>query len=217
VKALAKISSGSRIDLRAGTLRRRDLRAFDAVLEELDGARTVLVTGAAEQMRAGAAGLAAAATAGGMRTALLECDLAAPALAEDLGLAAGPGLHEYLRWEASAAQILQALMPAGPGSAGATEPLVCIVAGRPTGDGSSLLSSESFRHAADRLRAAYELVVLDGPALEREPSQLEAVAAHAESALACVDASAARGRYARRLRRVLRQLPPRFAGLVAFE
>jgi len=105
VKALAKISSGSPVDLRAGTLRRRDLKTFDTLLVELGGTGTVLVTGAAERKRAGAIGLAAAAAAGGTKTALLECDLAAPALAGELGLAAEPGLHEYLRWEATATQI----------------------------------------------------------------------------------------------------------------
>jgi Mrp family chromosome partitioning ATPase len=217
VKALAKISSGSPVDRRAGTLRRRDLKAFDALLVELGGGGTVLITGAAERKRAGAIGLAAAAAAGGTRTALLECDLAAPALAAELGLVAEPGLHEYLRWEATATQILQGLALAGPGAAAATEPLVCIVAGRPSPDGRVLLASDGFRHATERLSAAYELVVLDGPSLERDPAQLEAVAARADTALACVDSSNARGSYARRLRRLLRQMPPRFAGLVAFE
>jgi Mrp family chromosome partitioning ATPase len=217
VKALAKISSGSPVDLRAGTLRRRDLKTFDTLLVELGGTGTVLVTGAAERKRAGAIGLAAAAAAGGTKTALLECDLAAPALAGELGLAAEPGLHEYLRWEATATQILQGLALAGPGAASATDPLVCIVAGRPSAEGRALLASESFRHATERLRAAYELVVLDGPALERDSAQLEAVASCADATLACVDSPDARGRHARRLRRLLRQMPPRFAGLVAFE
>jgi len=217
VKALAKISSGSPVDLRAGTLRRRDLKTFDALLVELGGTGTVLVTGASEHKRAGAIGLAAAAAAGGTRTALLECDLAAPALAGELGLVAVPGLHEYLRWEATAAQILQGLALAGPGAAGATEPLVCIAAGRPTADGRLLLASESFHHATERLGAAYELVVLDGPSLDRDPVQLEAVAARADTTLACVSKSDARGRHARRLRRLLWQMPSRFAGLVAFE
>lgn len=217
MKVLAKISSGSRVDLRAGTLRRRDLRVFDGLLEELGGAGTVLVTGAAERKRSGAIGLAAAAAAGGTRTALLECDLRAPSMAGDLGLLAEPGLHEYLRGEAGAAQILQALVLAGPGSAGATDPLVCLVAGRPAADGHALLASEGFRHAMARLRSAYELVVLAGPSLEEGPMQLEAAATHADTALACVDVSDAHGRRARRLQRALRQMPGRFAGLVAFE
>ena len=66
----------------------------------------------------------------GRRTVLVECDLARPRLAADLGLAPGPGLHEYLRWEAEAAEILQPLVLAGPAAAGAGEPLVCIAAGR---------------------------------------------------------------------------------------
>lgn len=217
MKALAKIPDRSSAELRAGALRRCDLDAFDALLEELGGAGTVLVTGVEEHKRTGAIGLAAAAAAGGTRTALLECDLTAPGLAEELGLAAEPGLHEYLLREATAAQILQALVLAGPSAAGATDPLVCVVAGRPSTDGQALLVSEGFRHVASRLRSAYELVVIDGPPLGRDVAQLEAVAAQADTALACLDRPGTRGRYARRLRRLLRQMPTRFAGLVAFD
>ncbi len=216
MKVLAEISAESPADLGAGTLRRRDLEAFDGLLEELSGAAIVLVTGAAERKRAAAIGLAAAAAAGGTRTALLECDLAEPRLAGSLGLAAVPGLHEYLCWESDVSQILQALALAGPGSANATEPLVCIVAGKPTSDGRALLASESFRHATERLRGAYELVVLDGPPLKPDLVQLHQVAAHADVALACLERSDARGRSSRRLQRDLRRLSTRFAGAVAF-
>ena len=43
-----------------------------------------------------------------------------PRLADALGLAPAPGLHEYLRWEAEAPEILQPLVLAGPGLGGAT-------------------------------------------------------------------------------------------------
>lgn len=217
MKALAKIGPRSSADLRAGTLRRRDLEAFDLLLEAVGGSGTVLVTGTDGPARDGAVGLAAAAAAAGTRTALLECELATPALARELGLIAEPGLHEYLRGEAQATQILQPLVLAGPGTARATEPLACVVAGRPTPDGQALLESDAFRHAAARLASGYELVVVDGPRPARGMGQLEAVAGHADTALACLSSSEARGRYPRRLRRALRGMPPRFAGLVSFE
>ena len=83
-----------------------------------------------------------------------------------------PGLHEYLLGDASAPQILQSAVLAGPKSRGAESPLVCVVAGRPAADGAALLASEGFRHAISKLRNAYELVVLDGPPLGSEDEAL---------------------------------------------
>lgn len=131
-----------------------------------------------------AIGLATAAATEGRRVALVECDLAAPSLAARLGLEPAPGLHEYLRLEAEAPQILQPLVLAGPGSAAAAAPLTCIVAGRPVPDAAALLASPHFAHAIARLRSAYDLVVLDGPSLV-DPS-LPTVAAQSDAALACV-------------------------------
>jgi Mrp family chromosome partitioning ATPase len=163
VRVLAEIPARSSSELRTGTLRRADLAAYGGLLEELSPARSVLFTGEAPGKREAAAGLAAAAAAAGTRTALLECELAEPGLAEALGLAAAPGLHEYLRGAADSGEILKPVALAGPGSAGASEPLVCVVAGRPTADAAVLLDSERFRHAVAGLHDAYELLVIDGP------------------------------------------------------
>jgi Mrp family chromosome partitioning ATPase len=163
VKVLAEIPARSSSELRAGTLRRADLAVYGSLLEELRPARSVLVTGEAPGRRGAAAGLAAAAAATGIRTALLECELAEPGLAEALGLAVAPGLHEYLRGTAEAEAILKPVALAGPGSAQASDPLVCVVAGRPADDGAVLLDSERFRHAVSGLESAYELLVIDGP------------------------------------------------------
>lgn len=215
MKALAEISASSSPDLRAGTLRQRDLSAFESTLERLRGVSSLLLTGHGLDKRAAAVGIAAAAAAGGARTALVECDLAEPALAGLLGLAAAPGLHEYLRWEAAAGDILQPLVLAGPASRGSTEPLVCIVAGRPSSDGEVLLASESFTHASRRLREAYDLVIFDGPPLEPAMGRLHGAAAHADAVVACLPGPQARGRPFRQLRRDLRRLPARFAGAIA--
>ncbi|HEX8690581.1 MAG TPA: hypothetical protein VF729_10115 [Solirubrobacterales bacterium] len=184
MKVWAEIPAGPDRAPRAGTLRRCDLEAFDALLARLEGHRAVLLLGEPTRKRTVAVGLATAAAAAGTRAALVECDLVEPNLAETLGLALAPGLHEYIRGEADADRILAPLVLAGPGAATADGPLVCVVAGRPASDGAALLGSERFRHAMAKLRNAYELVVLDGPSWSG-PAAL-AVAAEADATLACV-------------------------------
>jgi Mrp family chromosome partitioning ATPase len=188
---LAEIPARPSPDLRVGTLRRRDLEAYGGLLEKLDGARTVLVAGEGPGRWDGAAGLAAAAAAAGARAALLECELAQPALAEKLDLAGAPGLHEYLRGTADAERILKPIVLAGPGSASASEPLVCVVAGRPAADGAALLGSERFRHVAAGLRDAYELLVVVAPSPAPEAGALVSVAAEADAVLAWMDRAGA--------------------------
>jgi Mrp family chromosome partitioning ATPase len=202
VRVLAEIPARSSPDLRAGTLRRCDLEAFGQLLEKLRDAHSVLMTGAGPRRRPVAVGLAAAAAAAGTRTALLECNLAEPRLADALGLANAPGLHEYLRGTVDAAEILKPVVLAGPGSAKATEPLVCVVAGRPASDGWALLASDGFSQAVKGLRSAYDLVVIDGPSLQDGPS-LDALLAHADSTIACLGPEESR-----------RNLPIPVAGLV---
>jgi Mrp family chromosome partitioning ATPase len=186
VRVLAEIPTRSSPDLRAGTLRRRDLEAFDGLLGELGGAGSVLMTGAGSGRKAAAIGLATAAAAAGTRTVLLECDLADPTLADSIGLANAPGLHEFLDGAADSTQILSPVVLAGPGSAAATEPLVCVVAGRPSRDGLRLLASDALARAIVGLRAAYGLVVVAGPALG-ELDSLSLLLAHVDATIACLD------------------------------
>jgi Mrp family chromosome partitioning ATPase len=191
VKVLAEIPARTSPDLRTGTLRRADLTAFDGLLEKLGGACVVLMTGDASARRQASAGLATAATAAGTRTALLECDLGNPGLADALGLANAPGLHEFLRGGAEVGEILKPVVLAGPGSAAVTEPLVCVVAGRPAPDGSALLASEGFRRAVEGLRASYELLVIDGPPMADEHA-LRPLLGLVDASLACIPVSEAR-------------------------
>jgi len=206
---LAEISGPAPGEARAWSLRRADLEALAKLRAELAEHRAVLVGG--EEALAGAVALAAAASAAGRRTALLECDLARPRLAMRLGLSPAPGLHEYLRWEASAAEILQPLVLAGPAAAGASQPLVCVVAGRPAADATTLTKLESFRHALAKLRGAYDLVVLAGPALDSGDGSLAAIAAEADTLVA---AAAAPNSSARTLRKALRGLPVEARGMI---
>lgn len=166
-----------------GSLGRTDLEAFAGLSKALTGSSAVLMTGGASSTVA--LGFATAAAAEGKRVALLECDLAAPALAGMLGLAADPGLHEYLRGEAEAPQILQSLVLAGPASARATAPLVCVVAGRPSSSTAELLATEDFHYAVERLCHAYDLLVIDGPPSEKDGGALKAVASQVDATLAC--------------------------------
>ncbi len=185
-------------------VRKADFEALEALLGELGESRVAMVTGDAGDKSAVAIGIATTAVATGRRVVLVECDLAAPALAEAVGLALAPGLHEYLLGDAQAPQILQSAVLAGPKSKGAESPLVCVAAGRPADDGASLLASEGFRHAISKLRNAYELVVLDGPPLGSEGEALRTVAAESDAILACARNSKAP-----------RKPPVRIDGLVA--
>lgn len=192
MKVLAEIPPRpSSPGLRTGTLRRSDLEAFGSLLEGLSGARVVLMTGSAPGRREVAVGLAAAAAASGTRAALLECDLVAPGLADALGLTPAPGLHEHLLGTADSDAILRPVVLAGPGSAEAREPLVCVVAGEPSAEGARLFASDRFAQALAGLRAAYDLVAIDGPPL-RDENSLRPLLALADSTIACLGPSDSR-------------------------
>jgi Mrp family chromosome partitioning ATPase len=208
---IAEIGAATTGATRAWSLRREDLEPLRAVLRSLDE-RLLLVSG--DEGLTGAIALAGAASASGRRTALIECDLVRPRLAAELGLAAAPGLHEYLRWEATAREILQPLVLAGPAARDAADPLVCVVAGRRAADPAALVNLDSFHHAMAKLRAAYDIVVLAGPALDSGYGSLEGLAAQADTLLAALSPAAASGRAGRKLRSALRRLPVAVRGAI---
>jgi Mrp family chromosome partitioning ATPase len=209
---LAEISGPAPGESRAWALRRDDLEALTKLQAAQGRHRVVLLAGG--EALAGALAFAAAASAAGRRAALLECDLLRPRLAADLGLAPAPGLHEYLRWEATAPQILQPLALAGPASRGAAHPLVCVTAGRSAADPATLTGLESFRHAVAKLRRAYELIVLAGPAPLSGDGSLAAIAAHADTLIAVVPPGGASGSSGRELRTALGRLPVEVRGAI---
>jgi len=180
---LAEIPASSNGSTRPGALGRGQLQAYADLATKLAKTSSVFMTGPAKGEVA--LGLAAAATAAGRRVVLLECDLAGPALASRLGLTASPGLHEYLLDEAGASEILQPLLLAGPASGKATEPLACIVAGEPEPEPVALLDSERCDHAIERLRRAYDLLVIEGPPLDEDPDSLRAITEHTAVTIAC--------------------------------
>ncbi|HEX4463116.1 MAG TPA: hypothetical protein VH042_00565 [Solirubrobacterales bacterium] len=180
---LAEVERSDRASSRPGALGRAELQAYAELAGKLTKTGSVFVTGPAKGQVA--LGLAAAATAEGRRIALLECDLAGPALAERLGLASSPGLRDYLLDEADAGEILQPLVLAGPAAGRATEPLTCIVAGEPEPEPVALLDSERCDHAIERLKRAYDLLLIDGPPLSEDADALRALTEHTAVTIAC--------------------------------
>jgi Mrp family chromosome partitioning ATPase len=212
---LARIAGSREDEARVWSLRRDDLRSMAAALPRLGERGVVLVTGEGDATRVAALGLAAAAASQGRRSALVECDVANPRLAADLGLRTAPGLHEYLRWEARPEEILQPLVLTGPAAQPDGEALACICAGRPAQKAATLLGLGSFAHAIAKLRSAYELVVLAGPSVAKERDAAVAAAAQAEGVVAALPAASSSGRDARATAAALRRLPPPALGMVA--
>lgn len=171
---------------RPGTLSRAELEVFRRLGRAVGDAHAILVAGG-ERRADVSVGLAVAALVDGRRVALLECDLARPGLAARLGLSEAPGLAEYLRFESAPPRLLQTLVPAGPESAGAAQPLVCVVAGRQAPDAAALLTSDGFAHAIETLRDAYDSVIVDGTPL-RDERCLSATAGRVDRILACCGA-----------------------------
>jgi len=200
---------------RAWSLRRLDFEGLGEVLPRLAALRVVLVSGEGELAPLAAISLAAASAASSRRTILVECDLARPQLATHVGLAAAPGLHEYLRWEAEPADVLQPVVMSGPAAAGASEPLVCVCGGRPASKAETLLGLQSFAHMVAKLRGAYELVVLAAPPAVTEPGPCLAAARQADAALAVLPAAEASGRGGRELRAAVLRLPIPALGTIA--
>jgi polysaccharide biosynthesis transport protein len=204
---LAEIEGPAAGESSIWSLRRQDYEQLRKLRDRLGGRRAVHITGDDGAAGSLAIALAGTASAQGLRAVLLECDLGRPRVAADLGLAQSPGLHEYLRWEATAQQILQPLALGGSASAPARAPLVCISAGRQAPDPRTLLGLASFGHMAAKLRHAYDLVVLAGPGLDSDPATTDAVAAQAEVVIAAVTPARRSGRGRRALGSAVRRLP----------
>lgn len=211
---LAEIS-GPADGTRGWALRREDFEALGEVLERLGGRQVVLVSGEGEAAAIAAIGLGSAAAASGRRTIVVECDLAQPRLAAQIGLAAAPGLHEYLRWEAEPADVLQPVVLAGSAAAGTDEPLVCVCGGRSATKVETLLGLQSFAHMIEKLRGAYDLVLLTGASAIGEPGPCVAAARHADAVVAGLPESAASGRAGRGVRAAIRRLPVPALGSIA--
>jgi Mrp family chromosome partitioning ATPase len=212
IPVLAEISGPA--EGRSWALRRQDFASLTQLLPQLVERRVVAVAGEAETTSVAAVAVAAAASASGRRTILVDCDLARPTLAAHVGLAAAPGLHEYLRWEAEPQEILQPVVLAGSATASATDPLVCVCAGHPASKPETLLGLQSFGHMVEKLRAAYELTLLLAPPVESEPASADAVASRADAVLAALPDDRAADRAGRPIRSAISRLPAPALGAV---
>lgn len=195
---------------RAWSLRREAFAALESALPRLAEQRVVLVSGEGEAASVAAISLATVAVSAGRRTILIECDLAEPRLAAQIGLAAAPGLHEYLRWEAEPADVIQPVVLGGPAASGSTDPLVCVCGGRPAHKVETLLGLQSFAHMVEKLRGAYELVILAGPPVAEEPTACAAAAQHADAVIAALGGSDDRS-----IRKAIGRLPVPALGAIA--
>jgi Mrp family chromosome partitioning ATPase len=215
LRVLAEVSGLAREDGRNPGLRRRDLDALAGLGgAALRGQRTVLVTAAGAEGPPLALALAATAAASGRRVALVECDLERPRIAAEVGLAAAPGLHEYLRWEATAQQLVQPLALAGSAAGEGAPPIACVAAGRPASKPATLLGLGSFRHMAAKMRAAYDLLILVGAPLGDTEGALLATAAEADGVIAAVGPEQTSGAVGRQVREALDFLPATALGAV---
>lgn len=211
---LAEIA-GPAEETRTWALRRADFEALGEVLPRLEEQRVVAIAGEGDEPTVAAIALASAASSSGRRTILVDCCLAQPRLATQIGLTPAPGLHEYLRWEAEAADVLQPVVLAGPAARTLADPLVCISAGRPAAKTETLLGLQSFAHMIEKLRGAYELVLLLAPPVLDEPGPCLALAAQADAVIAGLRAGTAKGSEGRAVRAAIRRLPPPALGSVA--
>jgi Mrp family chromosome partitioning ATPase len=194
---------------RAWALTGPDFEALRGALPQPGEQRVVAVVGEGDEPAVAAIALASAAAACGRVAIVVECDLARPRLAAQVGLAPAPGLHEYLRWEAEPADVLQPVALAGPASAAGGQ-LVCVCGGRPGTKAETLLGLQSFSHMVAKLRAAYELVVLLAPPVLAEPTACLATVAQAEATIAGLPAASQR-----EVRSAVRRLPVPVLGAIA--
>lgn len=199
---------------RGWALRRQDFAGLTQLLPRLDGHGVAAVVGEGEATPVAAVAIAAAASASGRRTILVDCDLAHPHLAAQIGLPTTPGLHEYLRWEAEPQEILQPVVLAGPATGASADPLVCVCGGRPATKAETLLGLQSFAHMIEKLRAAYQLTLLLAPPVQLEPASALAVASVADAVLAALPADEAHSRSGRPARKAIGRLGPPALGTV---
>jgi Mrp family chromosome partitioning ATPase/capsular polysaccharide biosynthesis protein len=200
----------------------RMLRQNLLFLDDALSMRSVVVTSAmpAEGKTTVAASLALASAAAGKLTLLVECDLRRPVLAERLGVAAAPGLADYLLGTAGPQEVLRVVPSGGraPGAAAAAggdtaKPLVCIPGGTHPEHPAELLGSERFRRFLSAASEMYDFIVIDSPPLLAVVDALELIPL-ASGVLLCVRLSQTTEEQMLAAREALARLPKRPTGLV---
>jgi capsular exopolysaccharide synthesis family protein len=155
---------------------------------------TILVTSAMAQEGKStvAMGLATAFADAGRRTLLVECDLRRPVLADRLGLAAVPGLTDFLTGSAQPQEIIRPITPEMLGrdtrdARRQNKPgtFVCITAGAQVPRPTDLLNDGRFHTFLAEVGAAYEVVVVDSAPILPVGDTL-AIVPDASTVLLCV-------------------------------
>jgi capsular polysaccharide biosynthesis protein/Mrp family chromosome partitioning ATPase len=236
------VSGNGRGPTRAGDF--EDFRIVRKNIQFLDRehppASIVVTSAVAEEGKTTvAASLACANALAGKLTLLVEGDLRRPALAQRMGVAAAPGLTDYLAGDAAPADILHTVSLASPpasgsrllpwrpsqdAQAGAHErgngaipargaKLVVITAGTPTTNPAEVLGSDGFRSFLESVTETYDLVILDSSPLLSVADTLELVP-QADATLVCVRASKTTLDEASAVRATLSRLPSKPVGVV---
>ncbi len=113
---------------------------------------------------------------GGERVLLIECDMRQPKFARLLSMTGMVGLAEFLKGEATLADVLHQDPSSG---------LTFIPAGKPSNDALDLFLSNAMRALLDELRDRYDLILLDAPPAQAI-SEARVIAAIADATLLCV-------------------------------
>jgi non-specific protein-tyrosine kinase len=179
--------------------------------------------------------LASAAALAGQRVLLVECDLRRPCFAGRLGIAATPGLTDYLLGQARPQDVLQTVDVVEPMStaeaAGSStgngelrvpppappedrrRSLVCVTAGAPARNGAELLVSVRFREFLSKVSKAYDFVVIDSSPMLSVVDSLELIP-QVSGTLFCVRVDERTRDEVRAARTALARLPERPMGAV---
>ena len=161
-----------------------------------------------------AACLAFANASVGKRTLLVECDLRRPVLSGRFGIAAAPGLSDYLVGRSSPADILQrVLVPQPVPDNGSGLSLICVTAGSVPPLPADILSSQRFANFLEKVGNAYDQVIVDCPPLLPVVDTLEIVP-HVDCVLICVRLNSTTRDQAQAAFAALDRLPSRPTGLV---
>jgi Mrp family chromosome partitioning ATPase len=113
-----------------------------------------------------AVALATTAAVRGASTVIADADLEHRSLAPALRLERSPGLAEYVAGNAEAQDLLQVVDVAGAGL-GERARLVCVCAGDRIAMGDEPDDLAQIDHVLERLRHAYDIAIVLGPALDR--------------------------------------------------
>ncbi len=185
--------AGARFD-RLGADRTQAIAAALGLGEAGDPARALAVVSAnpGEGRTSVALGLGAAACRRGATVIVVEADLRRPAFDQLLGLAAGPGLSEYLAGAASPRDVIRVVPITDQEAAGEDRrSLICVPAGHRRSEPMELLSEARFRALSAQLLRVYDLVIYDTPPLLAAP-EAGLVAAVAEGGVLCARSGSTR-------------------------